>query len=136
MASISTSSRLEIVTSLINKSSFMHLASLNPLEGFNLSWFMSFLINLCAKFLDLTLLSLHSRFLIEYSFGWALSFLYRSVKGRSWFNKLIKESFKVFIVNFRYLWFNRDSIGVISAFFNSRLISDVVKAHNLIKLFT
>jgi hypothetical protein len=89
---------------------------------------MSFLANLYAKFLDLTLLSLHSRFPIEYSFGWAHSSLYRSVEGRSWFAGLIKGSFKALIVNFRCLWSNRGSIGVISASFNSRSIGDVVKA--------
>jgi hypothetical protein len=31
---------------------------------------------------------------------------------------------------------NRDFIGVISAFFNSRSIGDVVKAHDFIILFT
>jgi hypothetical protein len=114
--------------SLRNKSSLAHLASLNPLEGSNLSWFMSFLANLYAKFLDLALLSLHLRFSIEYSFGWALPSLYWSVEGRSWFTRLIKGSFKTLNVNFRYLWSSRGSIDVISAFFNSRLIGDVVKA--------
>jgi hypothetical protein len=128
VASISAFSRLEIVISPGNKSPFTHLTSSNLLEGFNLSWFMSFLTNLYAKFLGLTLLSLHSRFLIKYSFGWALSSLYHSVEGRSWFAELIKGSFKALIVNFRYLWSNRGSIGVISASFNSRLIDDVVKA--------
>jgi hypothetical protein len=69
MASISASSRLEIVMSPRNKSPLAHLASSTLLEGSNLSWFMSFLANLCAKFLGLTLLSLHSRFPVEYSFG-------------------------------------------------------------------
>jgi hypothetical protein len=69
MASISASSRLEIVMSPRNKSPLAYLASSNPSEGSNLSWFVSFLANLCAKFLGLALLSLHSRFPIEYSFG-------------------------------------------------------------------
>jgi hypothetical protein len=65
---------------------------------------------------------------MEYLFDWALSSLYRSVEGRSWFARLIKGSFKALIVNFRYLWFNKGSIDVISASFNSRSIGDVVKA--------
>jgi hypothetical protein len=69
MASISALFRLEIVTSPGNKSLLAYLASSNPSEGSNLSRFMSFLANLYAKFLDLTLLSLHSRFPVEYSFG-------------------------------------------------------------------
>jgi hypothetical protein len=64
---------------------------------------------------------------MEYSFDWALPSLYRSVEGRSWFAELIKESFRALNVNFRYLWSSRGSIDVISAFFNSRLIGDVVK---------
>jgi hypothetical protein len=127
MTSISASSRLEIMTSPRNKSPLAYLASLNLLERSNLSWFMSFLANLCAKFLGLALLSLHSRFPIEYSFGWALSFSYRSVGGRSWFTRLIEESFRALNVNFRYLWSSRGSIDVISASFNSRSIDDVVK---------
>jgi hypothetical protein len=94
----------------------------------NLSWFMSFLANICAKFLGLALLSLYSRFPIEYSFDWALPSSYRSVGGRSWFAELIKESFRAFNVNFRCLWSSRGSIDVISASFNSRSIGDVVKA--------
>jgi hypothetical protein len=116
------------MTSPGNKSSLAHLAFSNPLKRFNLSWFMSFLANLYAKFLSLALLSLHSRFPIEYLFGWALPSLYRSVEGRSWFAGLIKGSFRALNVNFRYLWSSRGSIGVILAFFNSRLIGDVVKA--------
>jgi hypothetical protein len=116
------------MTSPGNKSPLAHLASLNPLKRFNLSWFMSFLANLCVKFLGLALLSLHSRFPIEYSFSWALPSLYRSVEGRSWFAGLVKGSFRALNVNFRYLWSSRGSIGVISASFNSRSIGDVVKA--------
>jgi hypothetical protein len=65
---------------------------------------------------------------MEYSFGWALPSLYRSVGGRSWFARLIKGSFRALNVNFHYLWSSRGSIGVISASFNSRSIGDVVKA--------